>query len=105
MKRLTGSKKAMLRCRPGHCLLVGVYIAKCILESYDRSDSFGYWSLTDWMGEAPLPESLFFGGLGLFTVGGIPKAAYHVFRMLRRLGDELLGQGPGWFVTAGDGGY
>ena len=81
------------------------YIAKCILESYDRLDSFGYWSLTDWMGEAPLPENLFFGGLGLFTVGGIPKSAYHVFRMLRRLGDELLGQGPGWFVTAGDGGY
>ena len=81
------------------------YIAKCILESYDELDSFGYWSLTDWMSEAPLPKELFFGGLGMFTVGGIPKAACHVFRMLRRLGSELLGQGPGWFVTAGDGGY
>lgn len=81
------------------------YIAKCILENYDRLDSFGYWSLTDWMSEAPIPRELFFGGLGMFTVGGIPKATYHVFRMLRRLGDELLGQGPGWFVTAGNGQY
>ncbi len=81
------------------------YIAKSILESYDELDSFGYWSLTDWMSEAPLADQLFFGGLGLFTVGGIPKAAYHVFRMLRGLGDELLGQGPGWFITAGNGGY
>ncbi len=81
------------------------YIARCILESYDELDSFGYWALTDWMIEAPLPDELFFGGLGLFSVGGIPKAAYHVFRMLRCLGDELLGRGPGWFITAGDGGY
>ena len=81
------------------------YIARCILESYDQLDSFGYWSLTDWMSEAPLPKQLFFGGLGMFTVNGIPKASYHVFHMLRRLGDSLLGRGPGWFITAGDGGY
>ena len=29
------------------------YIVKNILENYDRLDCFGYWSLTDWMGEAP----------------------------------------------------
>lgn len=75
------------------------YIVKNILENYDRLDSFGYWSLTDWMGEAPLPSELFFGGLGLFTVGGIPKASYHALWLLRQLGDTLVGRGDGWFAT------
>ena len=75
------------------------YIAKGILENYDRLDSFGYWSLTDWMGEAPQPKEQFFGGLGLFTANGIPKASYYAFTLLRQLGDSLLDKGDGWFVT------
>lgn len=75
------------------------YIAKGILENYDQLESFSYWSLTDWMGEAPQPNKLFFGGLGLFTANGIPKASFYVFTLLRQLGDSLLGRGEGWFVT------
>ena len=75
------------------------YIVKGILEHYDQLDSFGYWSLTDWMGEAPQPKELFFGGLGLFTANGIPKASYYAFTLLRQLGDTLLGRGDGWFIT------
>lgn len=75
------------------------YIVKSILENYDRLDGFGYWSLTDWMGEAPLPKELFFGGLGLFTVSGIPKASYYAFTLLRRLGGTLIGRGEGWFAA------
>lgn len=81
------------------------YIIKGILENYDRLMSFGYWSLTDWMGEAPQPEQLFFGGLGLFTVNGIPKASYYAFSLLRELGDTLLGKGDGWFITKQDDTY
>ena len=75
------------------------YIVKNILENYDRLDSFGYWSLTDWMGEAPLPKELFFGGLGLFTVNGIPKASYYALWLLCQLGSTFLGRGDGWFAT------
>ena len=75
------------------------YIVKNILENYDRLDSFAYWSLTDWMGEAPLPKELFFGGLGLFTVNGIPKASYYALWLLRQLGNTRIGQGDGWFAT------
>lgn len=79
------------------------YIVKSVLENYDRLDAFGYWSLTDWMGEAPLPRELFFGGLGLFTANGIPKASYYAFTLLSRLGDTLMGRGDGWFaVRRGD---
>lgn len=75
------------------------YIVRSILENYDRIDSFCYWSLTDWMGEGALPRELFFGGLGLFTVNGLPKASYFAFALLRRLGDTLIGRGDGWFAT------
>lgn len=81
------------------------YIARCILEQYDRLDSFGYWSLTDLMAEAPLPRQLFFGGIGLFTVNGIPKPAYYVFEMLNKLGEEKISQGPGWFITRNNRDY
>lgn len=81
------------------------YIVKNILENYDRLESFGYWSLTDLMSDAPLPESLFFGGLGLFTVNKIPKAAFYAFCMLKQLGNRLLGRGDGYFVTKKEDSY
>lgn len=81
------------------------YIVKNILENYDRLDCFSYWSLTDWMGEAPLPKELFFGGLGLFTVNGIPKASYYALWLLRQLGSTFIGKGNGWFATRQDDRY
>ncbi len=81
------------------------YIVKSVLENYDRLESFGYWSLIDWMGESCEPKEMFFGGLGLFTTQGIPKAGYYAFTLLRQLGDQFLGSGDGWFATRSEGGY
>lgn len=78
------------------------YIAKNILENYDRTDSLSYWSLSDLMSEAPLPDSLLFGGLGLFTANGLPKASYYALTLLRQLGDQFLAKGEGWFATRTD---
>jgi xylan 1,4-beta-xylosidase len=64
-----------------------------------KLNSFSYWSLTDWMGEASQPEQLFFGGFGLFTANGIPKASYYTFTLLRSIGDTLLGKGDGWLAA------
>lgn len=75
------------------------YIVKNLLENYDKLDGFGYWSLTDWMGEAPLPKEQFFGGLGLFTVSGIPKASFYALWLLRQLGNSFIGKGDGWFAA------
>ncbi len=75
------------------------YLARNILQNYDRIASFGVWAVTDLMAESVLPEKLFFGGLGLFTASGIPKAAYYALILLSRLGDELVDRGEGWFAT------
>ena len=75
------------------------YIVKNILENYDRLDSFTYQALTDLMADDALPNKLFFGGLGLFTVNGIPKASYYAYTLLRQLGDQFLGRGDGYFIT------
>ena len=81
------------------------YLAKNLLENMDSLDGFGYWSLTDRMGEAPLPSELFFGGLGLFTANGIPKAAYYALTLLAKLGNTLISRGDGWFLTQNEKGF
>lgn len=75
------------------------YIVKNILENYDRLESFTYQALTDLMSDGPLPDKLFFGGLGLFTVNQIPKASFHAFLLLNKLGKNFLGRGDGYFIT------
>ena len=75
------------------------YLIKNLLENYDRLESFGYWSVTDFIGELQLSEHLFHGGLGMFTYNGIPKAHYHAFCMLTKLEDTFLGKGNGWFAS------
>ena len=75
------------------------YIVKNILENYDRLESFTYQALTDLMADSSLPNMLFFGGLGLFTVNGIPKASYYAYTLLQQLGDQFLGRGDEYFIT------
>jgi xylan 1,4-beta-xylosidase len=75
------------------------YIVKNVLESYDRLDSFGFWVLTDFFEENPIPTDLFHGGLGLLTYNGIKKPGYYAFYLLNKLGSELIDKGEGYFVT------
>lgn len=59
----------------------------------------GYWLLTDFLEEWQVPGGVFYGGYGLFTVNGIPKAGYQALRLLALAGDEQLANGDGWVVT------
>ena len=75
------------------------HLVKNLLENYDRLSSCSYWCLTDFEEELQIPAELYHGGLGLFTYNGIPKANYNAFRLLGHLGDTLLSQGDGYFIT------
>lgn len=81
------------------------YLTKNILENYDKLDSFGYWSLTDLMGDAPLPDKMFFGGLGLFTKNGIPKPSFYAMKLMNQLNGNCIGKGDGWFAVKSNSSY
>lgn len=78
------------------------YITKNILENYDRINGLAYWSLSDLMAEHIQPDSMFFGGLGLFTSNGIPKASYNAYKLINKLGRHFIASGNNWFATKGD---
>ena len=80
------------------------YLTKNLLQNYDRINSFGYWCLTDFHEEMPVPDSLYHGGLGMFTYNKIPKAHYHAFRLLAKVGDDMLQNAYGYFITRKDNG-
>ena len=75
------------------------YIMKNLLRNYDRLDSFGYWSLTDLLEENALPDTLFHGGLGMYTMNGLRKNVFYAYYFANMLGDELLDNGDGYFIT------
>lgn len=81
------------------------YILKNLLKNYDRLDSFGYWSLTDLLEENPLPDTLFHGGLGIYTMNGIRKNVFYSFYFANMLGDSLIDAGDGYFITSGNDSY
>lgn len=81
------------------------FIAKHILENYDRVDKLGYWTLSDYLGELTLDNKHFHGGYGLVTYSGIPKSGFNAMRLLARLGDHLLERGEGYFITKSQRGY
>lgn len=75
------------------------YLTKNLLENYDQLASFGYWCLTDFIEDLPLPNELYHGGLGMFTHNGIPKSHFNAFQFCTHLDDQLLAKGNGYFVT------
>ncbi len=81
------------------------YLMKNLLKNYDRLDSFGYWSLTDLIEENALPDTMFHGGLGIYTMNGLRKGLFYVFYFANMLGKELIASGDGYFITKRDNKY
>lgn len=75
------------------------YIMKNLLKNYDRLDSFGYWSLTDLIEENALPDTLFHGGLGIYTINGLRKNVFYAFYFANMLGDKMIASDDGYFIT------
>ncbi len=75
------------------------YILKNLLKNYDRLNSFGYWCLTDLIEENNLPETLFHGGLGLYTMNGLRKSVFYAFYFANMLGDDFITADDGYFIT------
>lgn len=75
------------------------YIVKSFLENARSVTALNYCHLTD-NSEQRIPNSsVYHGGNGLMTYQGIPKASYHAYCLLNRLGNTVLEQGRGYAVT------
>ncbi|MCQ5384699.1 helix-turn-helix domain-containing protein [Hungatella hathewayi] len=75
------------------------YIVKNVLENAGSVTALTYCHLTD-NSEQRIPNSgAYHGGNGLMTYHGIPKAAYHAYCLLNRLGSVWLAQGDGYIAT------
>ena len=75
------------------------FIVKCNVESIGLVNSLSYWTFTDVFEEHRGGDTAFHGGFGLITFQNIPKPAFHAYRMLNELGDEILARFDGGIVT------
>ena len=74
------------------------YIIKANADSIGLVDSLAYTSFTDGYDEAGIGDA-FHGGVGLVNNQAIPKPAFHAYRMLHLLGDEMLYNKDGIVIT------
>lgn len=75
------------------------FIIKANLDSIGLVNSLSYWVFTDIFEEAGGGPSAFHGGFGLITMQGVKKPAFHAYRMLNSLGDEIVHRQDGLIVT------
>lgn len=81
-----------------------VHVVKNLVENMGQTAGKAYWTVSDLINDWVLPDTLFHGGHGMFTSNGIPKPVFYAYQLLSRMGEELLANGEGWYITRGRGG-
>ncbi|WP_326731752.1 GH39 family glycosyl hydrolase [Streptomyces phaeochromogenes] len=84
---------------PRNLLQAATLAVKTGLESIGLVHSLAPGVSADTVGEPRAGSTAFHGDFGLVTHQGVPKPAFHAYRMLHLLGDELLAQAEGLVVT------
>ena len=69
---------------------MGPWLANTIRQCDGLVTSMSYWTFSDVFEEQGVVKTPFYGGFGLFAENGIPKPAFHAFRLLHQLGMERL---------------
>ena len=69
---------------------MGPWLANNIRECDGLANIMSYWTFSDVFEEQGVVKTPFYGGYGVIAEGGIPKAAFHVFELLHRLGDSRI---------------
>jgi xylan 1,4-beta-xylosidase len=80
-------------------LPAATFVTRTLLAAIGTADSLSFWTFTDIFEEGGAGETLFHGGFGLINLQGVVKPAYHAYRFLAALGDQLLERGPAGVVT------
>ncbi len=66
------------------------YVVRVNLDCVGMVNSLMYWTFTDIIEEKGGGKEIFHGGFGQLNFQGIPKPAYHAYRMLNALGDVMV---------------
>ncbi|TJX62595.1 helix-turn-helix domain-containing protein [Soehngenia saccharolytica] len=74
------------------------FLVKNYLENLEKVKGIGYWTLTDLNNEFEIEKALFYGGFGLFTYNGIPKASYNAYKLLHELKGNILEKNSNYIV-------
>lgn len=69
---------------------MGPWLAETIARTSGKAQMLMYWSISDVFEEQGVFRSPFYGGFGLVNAQGVPKPAFHAFRVLHMLGSERL---------------
>jgi xylan 1,4-beta-xylosidase len=69
------------------------------LNSIGLVDSLSYWTFTDVFEKNRNTDFIFHGGFGLINYQEIAKPAFHAYRFMNELGDEILMQTTGGIVS------
>jgi len=80
-------------------LAAATFVAKTNLESIGLVDSLSYWTFTDVFEENRNGDTVFHGGFGLINYQEIVKPAFHAYRFMNELGDELLARETGGIIS------
>ena len=80
-------------------LQAAAFVVKTNIESAGLVDSLSYWTFTDVFEEKGAGDTIFHGGFGLVNYQGIVKPAFHAYRFLKALGDEIISASGGVVVT------
>jgi xylan 1,4-beta-xylosidase len=80
-------------------LAAAAFITKTNLESAGLVDALSYWVFTDVFEEKRNTDSVFHGGFGLINYQEIVKPAFHAYRFLNKLGDQVIQQQDDAVVT------
>lgn len=65
------------------------FIAKTVLDGVDMVKGYSFWTFCDIIEESGQESDEFFGGFGLMTHHGVPKAPYRAFELLHKLSGDL----------------
>ena len=69
---------------------IGPWLANNIRECDGLTAMMSYWTFSDVFEEQGVVKTPFYGGYGLIAERSIPKAAFYVFTLLHKLGDQRL---------------
>lgn len=75
------------------------FIVKNFLENRENVSALNYCYLTDNTEHKTPNSNLYYGGNGLITYDGIPKAPYYAYCLMNRLGNMVIDQGEGYLIT------